>query len=560
MTKKKKAEMDVSDFPPCEADDELKYLLLARYNLIYVVTWEEQRVMDSLCRISEKYDLGQVISWDAGSGSFMNEKDQPVSPEANMGTLEDVLDVIKLKAEECRGVQEQRGPIYLLKDAFRFLENRNLEPVVERKIRSLSSALKSTSIHVVMTSPVLELPTALQKCVTVLDYPLPGREQLEVLLENTVSAISQFGHISREQLANPSAEKVVDSLLGLTFQEAEDALAKSIAKTDRFDISILNEIKREIIRKGQILEFVSDKESMSSVGGFQGLKEFVRIRKAAFSEEAREYGLPSPKGIFLLGVQGSGKSLSAQAVASELVVPLLKMDVGRVFGSYIGESEGKLRSALALAESVAPCVLLVDEVDKALSGGTGGQQGDSGTTKRVIGHFLNWMQSRKAPVFVVACANSIRGLPPEILRKGRFDELFFVDLPRESERAEIFEIHISKRGRDPNNFDVRKLAGRTENFSGAEIEGVIEEAMYLAFDDEKREFNTDDILVAVDNCKPLAKIEVMRNVIDELREESRGRMRQVNSSLYADGDKAVDVSQNRFMNIKSTTGESKDGQ
>lgn len=548
-----KKTLEYKDYPLCSADHELRQLIKARQALIYVVTWEEQRVIDNIIKIcdSKGVDLSGVHVWDAALG-MTDEIGEPVADASQLKTAEDVLDYIMRKAEEQQGVHSgekaTRGPVYVLCDFFRFLERQELEPYLERKLRVLPHLLRDTTIHVVITSPVLELPVSLEKIVNVVDYPLPERSQLTVQVESSRNFLVKNRMVPAKSLKSPTTEKVVDALLGLTHKQAEDALAIAIVKKQRFDIDILNGIKQQIIRKGQLLEYICSDENMDTVGGFEGLKEFIQLRKAAFSKEARDYGLRAPRGVFMLGMHGSGKSLSAKAVANEFHVPLLKLDMGSMFSQWVGESEGNIRRALSLAESVAPCVLLVDEVDKGLAGASGRNQADS-TAKRVVGHLVDWMQTKTAPVFIVACANSIKGIPPAILRKGRFDELFFVDLPSPKERDEIFRIHITKRGRDPAKFDVEKLSKRTEGFSGAEIEGVVEEAMYMAFADGGREFGTDDMLLSIQNSKPLSNLESVKEVFDELREEAAGRMRFVNEPLYKNIKKTGHNDGGRFANM-----------
>lgn len=534
-----KRKFQKTEYPSCDMDEELKCLIKARYNLLYVVTWEEHHVINSLQKICDHEDVEMqgVHIWDGATG-MVDIKGNPITDAESLEGPEDLLDYIVRKAEDQRGQYRKeksgRGPIYVVCDIFRFLEDGRLTPYIERKIRALSFLLKKTTIHVVMISPVLQLPVALQKCVTVIDYPLPQRPQLDTLVKNAKDQLTSLGVVTSEAMKEPSDEKIVNALLGLTFHEAEDALAKSVIKLKRMDIKILNDIKRQIIRKGQLLDYVCSEENMDSVGGFEGLKEFIRIRKQAFSENAKAYGLPSPKGVFLLGIQGSGKSLSALAIANELQVPMLKLDMGSMFSQYVGASEGNLRAAISMAESVAPCVLLVDEIDKALAGSRSSGDTDNGTTRRMIGYLVDWMQTKTAPVFIVACANSVHGIPPEILRKGRFDEMFFVDLPNMDEREKIFDIHIAKRGRDPKRYDIKELASISVDFSGAEIENAVVDAMFLAFSDGGREFTTEDIQKAASNMIPLARLEVMKETIDQLREESRGRMRRVNDPLYKD--------------------------
>jgi SpoVK/Ycf46/Vps4 family AAA+-type ATPase len=390
--------------------------------------------------------------------------------------------------------------------------------------------LKHTSKFVIITSPELRLPTTLEKNLAVVDYPLPGSPQLRACVMAAKKILWSVKRISKE-VYDSDPEPVIRSLMGLTLQEADDALAKSVVVKDCFDVGVLNDLKRQVVRKGELLDQIFTEETIDNIGGMQGIKEYLRLRKSSFGEDARAYGLTSPKGIFLLGVQGCGKSLCAKAVANEFQIPLLKLDMGRLFSSYVGESEGNVRRAIKIAEGIAPCVLFIDELDKAFSGTTG-SQGDGGVTRRVIGSILDWMQEKKAPVFVVAASNSIDGIPPAVVRRGRFDERFFVDLPTRDERRVIFAIHLAKRGRDPAKFDLDSLASSSDNFSGAEIESVIEDAMRWAFADRKREFTTEDVVNECRVCVPLYV--TMKDEIDGLRNGIVGRMRMANLPLRPD--------------------------
>lgn len=531
-------------FPRSTADKELEYLIRAKYNLIYAVTWEERRVIDSLEEICDlpEVNLGGVQVWDSARG-LVASKGFPINGGEQLTNPEQVLDYIAKKAEEAKGklrtAKESRGPIFVLCDLFRYLEANGLVPEMERKLRSLASTLKKSSISVVITSPELQLPLALEKVVTVIDYPLPGPAQLSVMVSTAKAKLVERKRITKADADSTPDENVVRALLGLTLTESEDAIAKAVVVTNKFDIPTLLELKRQIIRKGQILDYIYSEEKMEDIGGLEGVKHWIKIRKKAFTDKARVYGLPAPKGIFMLGVQGSGKSLSAKAIANELQIPLLKLDIGKVFGSLVGESESRIRHALKLAGSVAPCVLLIDEIGKALAGS--GQSNDGGTTRRVVSTILDWMQEKTEPVFIVACSNEIKDLDPALLRRGRFDELFFVDLPNEEERKQIFSIHIKKapRNRDVKNFDLSKLVAASDGFSGAEIEACILDAMNNAFADNEREFTTDDIMNAIKICVPLSK--VMKKELDELRECARDRMRRageipVNCEEAKDGD------------------------
>ncbi|OYT75045.1 MAG: ATPase, partial [Armatimonadetes bacterium JP3_11] len=261
-------------------------------------------------------------------------------------------------------------------------------------------------------------------------------------------------------------------------------------------------------------------------GGLDLLKEWLRKRRASLSREAREFGLPAPKGVLLLGVQGTGKSLSAKAIANLWGLPMLRLDVGRVFGSLVGASEANMRAAIRTAEAVAPCILWIDELEKGFAGVQGSGVSDSGTTARVFATFLTWMQDKRAPVFVVATANDVSQLPPELLRKGRFDEIFFIDLPTLPEREQIFAIHLRKRKRDPAQYDLKTLARATEGFSGAEIEQVVIAGLFTAFD-AGRELTTEDMLDEVRHTVPLSVM--MREEIEELRTWAQLRTRPASS-------------------------------
>ena len=522
-------------YPECGTDKELLHLIKARHTIIYVVTWEEQRVIDALDAICERKDvfLCGVQVWDAARGlkSYCGTFTPPDGED--LENPEEMINYIIAKAEETiegdteSKSKDSRGPIYVLCDLFRYLGPK-LTPVLERKLKYLAHLLKQTSINVIITSPELILPCTLEKCITVVDYPFPEAAQLTTLVDAIKRKVLKRDRVTAEDASVPT-EAIVRACLGLTFQEAEDAIAKAIVKTNKFDIPTILEVKKQIIRKGGILDFVETTDTMDEVGGLEGIKHWIKIRKDCLSNKAREYGLPHPKGIFLLGLQGTGKSLCAKAVANEMQISLLKLDIGKCMNSYVGESESNIRRALKLAESVAPCVMFIDELDMNASGGSAEASDNTGVSKRIVATLLDWMQERKAPVFIVAAANSTNGLPPAMLRRGRFDELFFVDLPNEVERKAIFEIHLKKprgtlnRTRNPVDFDVSGMVAATPGFSGAEIEAVIIDAMNNAFADGGREFNTADVMDAISTCKPLSYF--LKDVLKKLREDNKGRMR-----------------------------------
>jgi SpoVK/Ycf46/Vps4 family AAA+-type ATPase len=322
---------------------------------------------------------------------------------------------------------------------------------------------------------------------------------------------------------------MIKAAQGLTLSEAENAFAKAIANDgvlDKDDIQLVLEEKRQVIRKSGLLEFISRDDELGHVGGLDELKAWLTGRSAAFGEPARKFGLPAPKGLLLLGVQGCGKSLTSKAIASQWALPLLRLDLGRIFSSLIGSSEENLRRAIRVAESVAPAVLWIDEIEKGLAGSAGSAVTDSGVSARVFGYLLTWLQEKTAPVFVVATANRIDALPPELLRKGRFDDIFFIDLPSVAERREIFHIHLQRRRREPAHYDLDALAQSSEGFSGSEIEQCVIAALYYAFG-EGCELSQAHLLKAAQEAFPISA--TMGEEIARLREWSKTRTRPASS-------------------------------
>jgi SpoVK/Ycf46/Vps4 family AAA+-type ATPase len=377
----------------------------------------------------------------------------------------------------------------------------------------------------------MEIPMELDKEITVLNYPLPSRDDLSELLDKIIADVKQFSQVVID-LDKAGRERLLQAALGLTLGEAENVFAKIIVKDERLSGDDVNEVfaeKQQIIRKSGLLEYYATSERFSNVGGMSVLKDWIDKRAVAFTPEARAFGLAAPKGILMLGVQGCGKSLCAKAVSNQWQLPLLRFDMGRMFGSLVGSSEENVRRAISVAESVAPAILWVDEIDKAFAGSQGSGATDGGTTARVFGTFLTWLSEKSAPVFVVATANDISQLPPELLRKGRLDEIFFVDLPSGEERIQVFRIHLEKRGREAAAFDLGALADHSKDFSGAEIEEAINSALYDAFY-ARKELNTEHVLTALGQTVPLAK--TMDEQINRLRSWAEGRAR--NASVPRD--------------------------
>jgi ATP-dependent 26S proteasome regulatory subunit len=493
---------------------ELETLIRARYPILYVVTSEEMRVQNLVIEIAKRRQK-KVFEWSYSTGivpagtSIQSQRNRSAATKEPLAALDHVIEQVE-------------PALFVFKDFHPFLAKNNY--AVIRKLKEIALHLKNSFKTILLVSPVMEIPTELEKEITVLNFPLPTRDDLGALLEKIVADVQQHKQV-RLDFDDAGRERLLQAALGLTLGEAENVFAKIIVKRNRLGGDDVNEVleeKQQIIRKSGLLEYCATNENFSNVGGLAALKDWLNKRAVAFTDDAREFGLAAPKGILMLGVQGCGKSLCAKAVSTQWQLPLLRFDMGRMFGSFVGSSEENVRRAISVAESVAPAILWVDEIDKAFAGSQGSGISDGGTTARVFGTFLTWLSEKTAPVFVVATANDISQLPPELLRKGRLDEIFFVDLPQPAERGEIFRIHLNKRGRDASNFDLESLADASLNFSGAEIEEAINSALYDAFD-ARRDLNTDDVLNALAQTVPLAK--TMEEQISELRAWVDGRAR-----------------------------------
>jgi len=493
---------------------ELDTLVRARYPLIYLVSWEEQRLDAILDELARRHGKG-LLSWSVTRGLRRVGGARTAGAEGAREPMEALAAIEKLADPS----------LVVLKDFHPYLN----DPTVIRGLRELSQSLKTTYTTVILLSPVLQIPVELEKELTVLDVPLPTHDELYALLKEIAEVVVR-GKRASVSLKREDADLIAKAAQGLTLSEAENAFAKAIASDSRLgkeDIGLILDEKRQVIRKSGLLEYYSTEEQFGNVGGLENLKTWLSRRGTAFSEPARRFGLPEPKGLLLLGVQGCGKSLTAKAIASSWKMPLLRLDMGRIFSGLVGSSEENLRRAIRVAESVAPAVLWTDEIEKGLSGSGSSGFSDGGVTARVFGAMLTWLQEKTAPVFVVATANRIDLLPPELLRKGRFDEIFFIDLPALAEREEIFRIHVGRRGRKPEDFDLRALAASAEGFSGAEIEQVVVAALYDAFA-EGKELEQRHLERAVAETFPLAT--TMREDIQKLREWAKTRTRPASSA------------------------------
>ncbi len=494
---------------------EIDVLIRARYPIIYIVSWEEERVGETITGIGRQRGK-KVFFWTVERGLLPSGT--PAQSEKVSESTRDPLTALDTVARQVEPA------IFVFKDLHPFFT----DPVVVRKLRSLGYLLTKSHKTLILLSPILKIPPELQKGVTVIDFDLPGRSELECLLSSMVEQVKNNPQV-KITLTPETKEKILSALLGLTLEEAENVLAKALVMNSRLspeEVAIILSEKKQIIRKSGLLEYFESQEQLENVGGLDVLKDWLRKRQLAFSPQAKDFGLPPPKGILLLGVQGCGKSLCAKAVASLWKLPLLRLDVGRIFSSLVGSSEENMRQAIKISESIAPDILWIDEIEKAFSGSQSSSFSDAGTTSRVLGQFITWLQEKNSAVFVIATANSIENLPPELLRKGRFDEIFFVDLPKMEERREIFSIHLNKRKRDPEKFDLEVLAREAAGFSGAEIEQAIISALFDVFQ-AGRELTTEDILTSIRQTRPLSV--TMKENIEQLRAWAGSRARAASS-------------------------------
>lgn len=492
-------------------EEELGVLIRARYPLLYLVSWEESRVELMLARVAQRQGK-RVFFWTVTKGIC----DPREVCDAGVRDPQAALDYI---------AKSEQPALFVLKDFHAYIQDAG----VIRRLRDLVQGLKSSYKTVILLSPVLTLPVELEKDVTVIDYDLPGPEEIWALLKE-VGAASNSGSKFKVDIKAGEGEKLIQAALGMTLSEAENAIAKAIVLDSKLsveDVDRILEEKKQIIRKSRLLEYFEAREEFGGIGGLDLLKDWLVKRGQAFSEKARQFGLPQPKGVLLLGVQGCGKSLTCKAISGLWKLPLLRLDMGSIFGGIVGQSEENMRRAIKTAESVAPVVLWLDEIEKGLAGTQSSNFSDAGTTARVFSTFLTWLQEKTKPVFVAATANNIQMLPPELLRKGRLDEIFFIDLPSAAERKDIFAIHLAKKRRDPAKFRLDELVRLSAGYSGAEIEQVVVSALYEAFH-QGRDLTDADLAKALQTMVPLSRM--MREEIEDLRQWASSRARPASTS------------------------------
>lgn len=476
----------------------------AGFPIIYINTFEEEKVDEIITSISSDKE---VYEWNETNGYIDFETKTPLREDC---TLEMMLDELKQP-----GMLDRK--IILLKDATPYLDN----PKIVSKIKGIARMInQGEDAAIIIISNTLVIPKELEKFITILEMDYLGSDEIKQII---LRFIEENG---LDTVRDSLLDELAIAFKGLTEFEINNLLALSYSddgELTKKDLRLIFDQKQQMIKKAGILEMIPLKETVEDIGGLENLKEWFKRKASVYEnmEQAEKFGVDMPKGVLIAGIPGCGKSLNAKAAASLFEVPLLRLDMGRLMGKYVGESEGNLRNAIALAEAIAPCVLWIDELEKAFAG-IGGSGGGAEVTTRLFGNFLTWMQEKTSPAFVVATANNITKLPPELLRKGRFDEIFYVGLPDDKEREKIFQIHIKKRRpQDIGNIRFDELVKKTKGFSGADIEGVVKDAVESVFAGGKDSVQTEDILNAIQNTHSLS--EIMKDSLDEMKKEYENR-------------------------------------
>ena len=419
----------------------------------------------------------------AGSGGSIYNTREPVQALANM---------------EAMTVEA----VFILKDFHRHMD----DPVVVRRLRDVGQKFSANRRTVIITAPEITVPSELTTLVEYFDLPLPDRDRLQEIVHETFTRLSKTYTLKLE-LDAAGVDAMAANLRGLTEEEAERAISQALVTRYSLCAETVTDVldaKKHLLRHSGMLEFIEASDNMAAVGGLENLKHWLGQRRGAWEDSAREFGLEPPRGMIILGVQGCGKSLCARAVAGEWKLPLVKFDTSAVYDKFIGETEKRIRKVFQIAEGLAPCVLWIDELEKVFAGsGPDSASADAGVSSRLLASFLSWMQDRKAAVFVAATCNNVTVLPPELIRKGRFDELFFVDLPNQAERKQIFSIQLTKRKRNPAEFDLEKVAAAAKGYSGAEIDAAVQGALYAAYS-EKKQLTTRLLIDALHQTVPLS--------------------------------------------------------
>lgn len=493
---------------PSTSIHDIKTLVLSFHPVVVIETVEEDRVISILSRVAAQLSL-PFFHWSITRGLVR------FPGKTSLYKTEDVAILLKT-------LEEMNEGMFLLKDFGTFLEN----PVVARGFRELAQKFVQKPSAIVLTGDAVHLPADIEHGVVHYQFKLPGPEELRTVVDTLLKSLKNRKDVE-VRLSVKDMDELLRALGGLTLNQARQTVAYAALEDGRLlaeDLGDILQRKARTIQEGGLLEYFPMEDNRFHLGGFDRLKSWLERAQIGFTAEAQQLNLPAPKGILLVGVQGCGKSLAAKIIARQWKLPLLKLDAGRLYDKYIGESEKNFRRAVTLAESMAPVVLWMDEIEKAMPSGSG--DSDGGLSRRMFGALLTWLQEKRTEVFVVATANDLSSLPPELLRKGRFDEIFFVDLPNEKEREDIFNIHLNLRKQDPGMFDMARLAAAAEGFSGAEIEQAVIASLYRALH-LKRSLDTELLLKELAETVPLSVSR--REDLQRLRETARDRFVNVTS-------------------------------
>ena len=485
--------------------DELSLLIKSRYPLLTVETYEEDRLEQQLRSVCNELGLA-LFTWSVTNGLRRQPINQPVYKTQE-------------PAQALLHVRTARLPaVYLLRDFHPYLKDASLV----RLLRELAQESAELNVTLVLSSPSLELPLELRKLSARYQFEMPGEEELRRVVLETFRDLNRNKEF-QYQLTDPELRQLVRNLRGLTLPEVRRVISQCVFDDSSLDAADLRKAlasKKDQVERSGILEFVELGDGVASLGGLHNLKKWLQRFRAGFSEKARKMGLRPPRGVMLVGIQGCGKSLAAKTIARQWELPLLKLDTGRLMDKFIGQSEKNLRHAFELAEATAPVVLWIDEAEKAFAGATS-SEADAGLGRRLFGSFLTWLQEKKETVFVAATANDLSHTPPELLRKGRFDEIFFVDLPTAEERREIFSIHLNLRKQDPAEFDMDALVAAADGFSGAEIEQALVSALYGLLAENAPRLTSERIIEELRSTVPLSVSR--REYIQELQQMAAER-------------------------------------
>ena len=499
-----------------ETLERLKVLIDSSTPIVVMETVEEMRAV-RLARVASSALNLATFEWTIASGLVRSGNDSAADLAITSGVLPPGGYAGHMPdADNAKALYNSREPaqmlanleaisveaVFILKDLHRHME----DPVVVRRLRDVGQKFATNRRTLVLTAPKISIPPELASLVEFLELPLPDRKRLRQIIDEALVRISR-AHTLQRRLEPNGVDLIAENLRGLTEEEAERAISQALVS--RYALcpetaSDVLEAKKAMLRRQEMLDFVEASDTLASVGGLDNLKRWLGQRRGAWEDKAREFGLDAPKGVIVLGVQGCGKSMCARAIAGEWRLPLVKFDTAAVYDKYVGETEKRIQKVFKVAEGLAPCVLWIDELEKVFAGsGPDSASADAGVSSRLLASFLSWMQDRKAPVFVAATCNNVSVLPPELIRKGRFDELFFVDLPNQSERKQIFAIQLGKRKRNPAEFALDEVAVAAKGFSGAEIESVVQTALYAAYS-QKQQLTTQHLLEAAKATVPLS--------------------------------------------------------